>query len=208
MGWWNERVVPRVVDKALKGKETGVLRDRVCAGLHGRVLEVGFGGGLNIRSYPPEVTAVDAVEPSALGWELSERRRARTPLPIERVGLDGERLEAEDATYDGALVTFTLCTIPDAVAALREVRRVLKPGAGVHFLEHGLADDPKVAVWQRRLDPIQRRLAGGCHLTRDPAALAGQAGLEVVALERFRLPDGAAPWAAGYLGRAVRQPAG
>jgi SAM-dependent methyltransferase len=204
MGWWSERVVPRVVDKALKGKETGALRDRVCAGLHGRILEVGFGGGLNIRSYPPEVTAVDAVEPSALGWELSERRRARTALPIERVGLDGERLDAEDATYDGALVTFTLCTIPDAVAALREVRRVLKPGAGVHFLEHGAADEPRVAAWQRRLDPIQRLVAGGCHLTRDPAALADQAGLEVVALERFRLPDGAAPWAAGYLGRAVR----
>jgi SAM-dependent methyltransferase len=204
MGWWNDRVVPRVVDKALKGKETGALRDRVCVGLHGRVLEVGFGGGLNIRSYPPEVTAVDAVEPSDLGWELSERRRARTPLPIERVGLDGERLEAEDATYDGALVTFTLCTIPDAVTALREVRRVLKPGASLHFLEHGVAGDPKVAAWQRRLDPIQRRLAGGCHLTRDPAALAERAGLEVVAVERFRLPDGAAPWAAGYLGRAVR----
>ena len=85
---------------------------------------------------------------------------------------------------------------------------MLKPGAGVHFLEHGLAADPKVAVWQRRLDPIQRRLAGGCHLTRDPAALAERAGLEVGAVERFRLPDGAAPWAVGYLGRAVRQPAG
>ena len=204
MGWWNDRVVPRVVDRALKGKETGALRDRVCAGLHGRVLEVGFGGGLNIRSYPPEVTAVDAVEPSDLGWELSERRRARTPLPIERVGLDGERLEAEDATYDGALVTFTLCTIPDAVTALREVRRVLKPGASLHFLEHGISDDPKVAAWQRRLDPFQRRIAGGCHLTRDPAVMMEEVGLSVVQVEQIDLPGAPRAWTTGFLGVAVK----
>ena len=204
MGWWIVRVVPRIADRTLRGHEVGEIRGRVCEGLHGRVLEIGFGSGLNVRWYPPAVTQVDAVEPSELAWELSAERRLRSTAPVGRVGRDAQRIEFADATWDSALITFTLCTIPDAVAALREVRRVLKPGASVHFLEHGAADDPKVATWQRRLDPVQRRLAGGCHLTRDPAALAGQAGLEVVALERFRLPDGAAPWAAGYLGRAVR----
>jgi hypothetical protein len=129
MCWWNDRVVPRVVDKALKGKETGgALRDRACAGLHGRVLEIGFGGGLNIRrTRPRSAPSTPSSRPRSAGSCCS--RRARTPLPIERVGLDGERHEADDATYDGALVTSTLCTIPDAVAALREVRRVLRPGA-------------------------------------------------------------------------------
>ncbi len=203
MGWWTDRVLPRAVDRTLRGREVGELRGRTSAGLHGRLVEIGFGSGLNIRWYPPEVTAVDAVEPSDLAWSLSEKRRARTRVPIARVGLDGERISAPDASYDSALVTFTLCTIPDAVTALREVRRVLRPGAALHFLEHGAAAEPGVRRWQRRLEPLQRRVAGGCHLTRDPAALAEHAGFEVVGLERLRLPDGAAPWAAGYLGRAV-----
>jgi len=204
MGWWTDRVVPRAVDHALKGKEVGALRERVCAGLHGRVVEIGFGSGLNVRWYPAEVTSVDAVEPNDLAWSLSERRRARSGVPIDRVGLEGERLTATDTSYDAALVTFTLCTIPDAVAALRELRRVLRPGASLHFLEHGLAEDAAVARWQRRLEPLQRRVAGGCHLTRDPAALAEAAGFTVASLERMRLPEGAAPWAAGYLGRAEK----
>lgn len=205
MGWWTERVVPRLADGALKGREIGELRARACAGLTGRVLEPGFGGGLNVRCYPPEVTAVDAVEPSDLGWELSERRRNRSALTIERVGLDGSRIAADDASYDAALVTFTLCTIPDAAAALAEIRRVLRPGGSLHFLEHGLSDSPGVARWQHRLEPIQRRVAGGCHLTRDPGALVSAAGFDVVALDRPPLPGTSLsrPWTAGYLGRAV-----
>jgi len=200
MGWWNDRVVPRVVDKALKGKETGALRDRVCVGLHGRVLEVGFGGGLNIRSYPPEVTAVDAVEPSELGWELSERRRARTALPIERVGLDGERLDADDATYDGALVTFSLCTIPDPLLALREARRVVRDGGRLHALEHGIAPQESVRRWQRRMEPVQRTVFAGCHLTRDVPALVAAAGWRVEDREQDYLPGPALsrPWTYVY----------
>lgn len=206
MGVWSDRVVPRLTDKALSTRDVMELRSEVCAGLAGRVLEIGFGSGLNIPVYPPGVTAVDAVEPADTGWALSEGRRARTSVPVTRTGLDGQRLEAPDASYDCVLTTFTLCTIPDAPAALEEVRRVLRPGGTFHFLEHGLAPDPHVESWQHRLEPVQRRVFAGCHLTRDMPALVASAGLEVTGLEQRYLPGPAVarPWTYGYLGRAVR----
>jgi len=203
---WTEHVVPRLVDLSLRGQEIGELRGLACAGLRGRVLEIGFGSGLNIRWYPPEVTEVSAVEPSDVGWRLSERRRERATVPIERSGLDGERLDEPDATFDSALSTFTLCTIPDAAAALAEVRRVLGPGGTLHVLEHGLAPDPGVRRWQHRLEPVQRRVAGGCHLTRDVPALVRAAGFTLEEQESSYLPGPglSRPWAYGYRLRARR----
>jgi SAM-dependent methyltransferase len=180
--------VPRLVDRSLSSRPIMELREQVCAGLSGRVLEVGFGSGLNVTCYPGSVTSVDAVEPSDQGWALSEGRRSGASVPVERVGLDGQRLAAADATYDTALSTFTLCTIPDVRAALAEVRRVLRPGARLHVLEHGLAPDPAVAAWQRRLDGLQGRMAAGCHLTRDPARLLEEAGFSVERLDSAYLP--------------------
>lgn len=206
MGWWEARVVPRLVEASLRGQEIGELRIEACAGLRGRVLELGFGSGLNTRFYPAEVSEIAAVEPSDLGWSMSERRRRPTSLPITRVGLDGQHLDATDDAYDGVLSTFTLCTIPDVERALAEVRRVLRPGGTFRFLEHGLAPTPGVARWQRRLDPIQRRVAGGCHLSRDMPALVRSAGLEIESLREEYLPGPAVgrPWTYGYLGSATR----
>lgn len=205
MGLWEERVVPRLVDRSLRSPEIGELRAAVCAGLHGEVLELGYGSGLNARYYPAEVTAVSAVEPSDLAWRLSESRRTDSRVPVVRVGLDGQRLEAEEASYDAVLSTFTLCTIPDVARALAEVRRVLRPGGALHFVEHGLAPDPGVVVWQRRLEPVQRRLAGGCHLSRDIPALVRGAGLGILELRSEYLPGPrvSRPWTFGYLGRAT-----
>lgn len=204
MGWWDTHVVPRVTDFALRGRELGEMRARACSGLSGRVLEIGFGGGLNVRHYPAAVTGIGAVEPSDLGWSLSERRRARSKVPIERIGLDGQAVEAEDASYDGALCTFTLCTIPDPLAALAEVRRVVRPGGRLHFLEHGVSDDERIRRWQRRLDPWQARLVGGCHLTRDPRDLITRAGLALGSMDTGDLPGltGPAVVTFGYLGTA------
>ncbi|HNQ08244.1 MAG TPA: class I SAM-dependent methyltransferase [Tetrasphaera sp.] len=179
MGWWSNQVVPRVIDYSLKGVAVGEERANVCRGLTGRVLEVGFGSGLNVRWYPGDVTSVSAVEPSDVAWRLSERRRERTSIPIARHGLDGQRLAEADVAYDAVLCTFTLCTIPDAGVALAEMRRVLRPGGRLHLLEHGLSNDPAVVGWQRRLEPVQRRVCGGCHLTRDPLGLARDAGFTV-----------------------------
>ena len=200
---WTEQVVPRLVDLALRADEVGEHRALACAGLTGRVLEIGFGSGLNVAHYPAGVTAVSAVEPADVGWRLSERRRRKSRVPVERTGLDGQHLAEADATFDSALSTFSLCTIPDAHAALAEVRRVLRPGGRLHCLEHGLAPDPGVRRWQERLQPLQGRLAGGCHLTRDIAALLAEAGFEVEELHRYYLPGPALsrPWASGY--RAV-----
>ncbi|PKH40530.1 class I SAM-dependent methyltransferase [Nocardioides alpinus] len=176
------------------------MREVACAGLTGRVLEIGFGSGLNVRWYPPEVSSVTAIEPSDLGWQLSERRRARTATTIERAGLDGQRLDLADDSHDSALVTFSLCTIPDPLLALREARRVVREGGRLHALEHGLAPDESVSRWQRRWEPVQRAVAGGCHLTRDIPGLVEAAGWRIQDSEQSYLPGPgmARPWTYGY----------
>jgi SAM-dependent methyltransferase len=206
MGFWTDRVVPRITDRALSTPDVMEMRVLACAGLTGRVLEIGFGSGLNVGLYPEAVARLDAVEPSELGWSLSARRRAGSRVPIERTGLDGQRLTAADGQYDAVLSTFTLCTIPDVGRALAEVRRVLAPGGSFHFLEHGRAPDDGVARWQHRLDPVQRRVCGGCHLSRDIPGLVGAAGLEVTDLTASYLPGPriGRPWTHGFVGRGVR----
>ena len=204
MGWWKEEVVPHIVDVTLRGRELGKLRRRACEGLHGRVLEVGFGSGLNVPYYPTTIKQVDVVDPSEIAWKKSSDRRLDTTVPVGRLSRDAERLNVGEGTFDAALVTFTLCTVDDPEAVLSEVRRVLKPGASLHFLEHGISDDPDVVKWQRRLEPLQRRFAGGCHLTRDPAVLAVEAGFSVTAVEQVRLPGGPRPFTEGFLGEAVK----
>src|SRR5690606_25317861 len=131
------------------------LRAQVCGGLSGRVVEIGFGSGLNVPFYPPSVQSVSAVEPADLGWKLAGKRVAAATVPIERAGLDGQSLPFADNSFDAAVSTWTMCTIPDIDAALAEVRRVLVPGGTLHFVEHGLAPDAKVQAWQHRLNPIQ-----------------------------------------------------
>jgi SAM-dependent methyltransferase len=195
-----------MADRSLSSRPIMALRRDACGGLSGRVLEIGFGSGLNVSAYPAQVASVDAVEPSDLGWALSAERRSRSPVPVERVGLDGQRLEAEDATYDAALSTFTLCTIPDVETALGEVRRVLRPGGTLHLLEHGLAPDPRVAAWQRRLNGLQGRVAAGCHLTRDLPRLVERAGFTIERLDQDYLPGPGVgrPWTFVSVATAVR----
>lgn len=206
MGWWTERVVPRLTDASLSMDEVSELRVDACRGLHGRVLEIGFGSGLNLPHLPPEVTAVAAVEPSELGWSRSAARRSSSAVPVERIGLDGQEIAASDGSMDAALVTFSLCTIPYPERALAEVRRLLAPGGQLHFVEHGLAPDPGVVRWQRRLEPLQRLVCGGCHLTRDVPRLLEGSGFDVVRLDERYLPGPRVgrPWTYGYLG--VAQP--
>lgn len=197
-----------MADRALRHRELQELRRQVCAPLRGDMVEIGFGGGLNVRWYPAAVTSVAAVEPSEVGWRLSAPRRARTVTPIRRRGLDGQHLDEPDATYDAALVTFSLCSIRDPALALAELRRVLRPGGQLCLLEHGLSPDRRVARWQRRLDPVQRRVAGGCHLSRDVTALVHDAGFTIDHLETsyFEGPALSRPWAYGYLLHARRAP--
>ncbi|MBF6547392.1 class I SAM-dependent methyltransferase [Nocardia brasiliensis] len=203
MGFYRDRVVPRIVDAACGMRFNEPLRERVCAGLTGRVVEIGFGSGLNVPFYPETVELVSAVEPADLGWRLASERVAAARVPIERSGLDGQALPFGDNSFDSALSTWTLCTIPDVATALAEVRRVLAPGGTLHFVEHGLAPDQRVQVWQHRLNPIQKTFAGGCHLNRDIRGLLTDAGFEIRDIDVFYGEDAPRFLAAQSLGVAV-----
>lgn len=203
MGIYTEKVLPHIIDKACGMKSAVPLRQRVCDGLHGRVVEIGFGSGHNIPHYPVAVTGVAAVEPADVGWKLAGTRLAAASVPVERTGLDGQALPLPDHSCDTALSTWTLCTIPDVATALGEVQRVLKPGGTLHFVEHGLAPDENVQRWQHRLEPMQKRLFGGCHLSRPIADLLTDAGFTLSEVEIF-YEDGAPKFlAADTLGVAV-----
>ena len=185
MGLYRDQVLPRFTNVLLDSKDYGRVRDRVASRLSGEVLEVGFGSGLNVPYYPASVRRVRAVDPAAVGRKLAAKRVAASPVPVEYVGLDGQRLPLESESVDHVLVTWTMCTIPDVDEALREMHRVLRAGGQVHFAEHGLSPDAKVAKWQHRLDPIQGWWAGGCHLNRPIDRLVEKAGFELTRLENF-----------------------
>ena len=203
MGFYGEQIVPRIINQACGTKTVEPLRRRVCAGLAGDVVELGFGSGHNVPFYPAAVTRVTAVEPSDVGWRLAAERVKAATVPVRRSGLDGQSLPFPDHGFDAALSTWTLCTIPDVAAALREVRRVLRPGGTLHFLEHGLAPDERVRRWQRRLEPVQYRLFGGCHLTRRIVDLLTDAGFTLGEVDVF-YEQGAPKFAgADSLGTAV-----
>ena len=193
MGFYRERLLPRIVDRACGTPELQAWRDQVADGLFGKVVEIGFGSGLNVAAYPPEIEIVYAVEPAEVARRLAEPRIEAGNVTVEHVGLDGQQIPLDDDSCDAALSTFTLCTIPDVAAALAELRRVVRPGGRFHFLEHGRSPDVKVATWQRRLEPVQKRLADGCHLTRDPAALVSEAGFELEQVSS-RYASGPKPW--------------
>ncbi len=203
MGLYGDHVLPRIVNVACGLKNNEPLRRRVCDGLEGEVVEIGFGSGLNVPFYPASVTRVTAVEPADLGWKLAAKRLSAASVPVERSGLDGQSLPFEDDSFDCALSTWTMCTIPDVARALSEVRRVLKPGGTLRFVEHGLAPDEGVRRWQHRLEPVQKRLFGGCHLTRPVVDNLKSAGFEIVELDAFYLDGAPKPVGANSLGAAV-----
>lgn len=188
MSFYAEQILPRVIDFACSRAPIVRVRERVCRGLHGEVLEIGFGSGLNLPHMSLDVTKLCAVDPSATGKQLARYRVARSPFPIEWSGLDGQNLALPDASVDCALSTFTLCTVPDIDRTLREVHRVLRPNGVFRFLEHGRSQDSGVAAWQDRLTPLHRRLVGGCELNRSIADRLRAAGFCVDELENYYLP--------------------
>lgn len=205
MGFYAEQIVPRLVEWTLGTSGFDKYRKRTTEGLSGRVVEIGFGSGLNLPHCPAEVEKLLAVEPAHVARRRAERRIREAAVPVEHVGLDGQVLPLDDASCDAALCTFTLCTVPDPSQALAELRRVLKPSGTLHFLEHGLSPDPDVAKWQHRFEPIQRRVADGCHLTRDPSALVERAGFVMRRNEQHYV-QGPKPWCWVTLGVAAKPP--
>ena len=203
MSFYGDQILPRVQDKVMARKPNRAVRARVCAGMAGEVVEVGFGTGLNARYYPVEVTKIVAIEPSRVCMRIAEPRIARTPVAVEYGGLTGEHLDLPSAEFDAVLSTWTLCTITNLEAALAEMRRVLKPGGSLHFVEHGHAPDEKVARWQARLEPMNKRLAGGCHLTRHIAEDIERAGFEIDKIDTYYFNGEPKPMGYTYEGRAV-----
>lgn len=184
MGLYDRHVLPHLIDFACGMGAVMKARSQIVPLAKGRVLEIGIGTGLNLSFYDPQrVDLVVGVDPSADMQHLSRDRAARCQVPVEMIALELGQIQAEDASFDDIVCTFTLCTIPDAVAALSEMRRVLKPGGRLLFCEHGLAPDLPVVRWQRRLTPLWKPLAGGCHLDRDIPALIEAGGFHIRQLD-------------------------
>ena len=159
-------------------------RAQIVPQAEGRVLEIGIGSGLNLSFYDPtKVSVIVGVDPSAAMQKLAQQRAAEISIPVEMIALELGQIQAADASFDSIVCTFTLCTIPDAGAALQEMRRVLKPGGKLLFSEHGLAPDLPVARWQHRLTPLWKPFSGGCHLNRDIPALIRAGGFSIGQLD-------------------------
>ena len=203
VGFYGRHVFPRVMNAVLDTRETRRIRAEVCAGLSGEVLEIGFGTGHNLPFLPAAVTRLLAVDPMSTGPKLAAERLAASSVEVTFVGLDGQDLHLPDASVDAALSTWTLCSIPDAVAAVREIRRVLRPGGALHFVEHGLSPDEGVARWQHRCNGIQNRLACGCNLQREIPAIIAEGGMVVEDLDAFYAKGDPKIFGWTFQGRAV-----
>jgi ubiquinone/menaquinone biosynthesis C-methylase UbiE len=185
MSFYENCILPRLVDVAVGTKDIAVEREKCLAGASGNVLEVGFGTGHNLPFYPRAVKKVVGVDPSGASAKLARKRIANASFPVELLELAGERIAAADASFDSVVSTLSLCTIADPAAALVQMRRVLKPGGRFFFLEHGQSNEREVQRWQDRLNGLQRRLFGGCNINRPIDRLITDAGFEIDKLDRF-----------------------
>ncbi|HZK99730.1 MAG TPA: class I SAM-dependent methyltransferase [Caulobacteraceae bacterium] len=197
MGLYERYLLPPLLGLACGAKPIRKQREKIVPRAQGVVLELGFGAGLNLPHYDrAKVTRVFALEPAAGMLARARKAAAASDLPVEILAERAEALSLPAASVDTVLVTYSLCTIPDAVAALEGARRAMKPGARLLFCEHGAAPDPKIARAQRRIEPVWKVIGGGCHLTRDIPALIAAAGFAIDDLATMFLP-GTPPWA-GY----------
>jgi len=197
VSFYHHHIFPRVLDLVMSSRRLHEPRDRTLAPARGRILEIGFGTGRNLRHYPPTVKRIEAIDPDTDLDRLSMPRIASAAIEVDFHHLDAAHLPFEEARFDTVVSTFTLCSIPDVVHALGEVRRVLKPGGQFLFLEHGRAPDPAIARWQDRLNPAWMPLAGGCHLNRPMRELVEDAGLALGPVQNYYLKR--APRFVGYM---------
>ncbi len=205
MSIYEDSIVPWLIDVCCTSALFTDARRAVTADLEGTVLEIGFGSGSNLPFLPAAVTRLLAVDPALRGRKLARKRLAKSACPVDFIGLDAQQIQLDDASADSALSTFSLCTIPDPVSALREVKRILKPGGRLYLLEHGRSPDVGVWRWQERLNGVQRTLFGGCHINRDITALVRAAGFTLETCHADYMPH--LPRPHGYVTRAVTAPA-
>ena len=201
MGFYDRYILPRLIDLAMRASEVKRYRALVVPRAHGKVLEIGIGSGLNLPYYGGGVREVEGVDPSGELLAMARRRSADASFDVELIGTSAESLPLEDAIFDCAVTTFTLCSVADPLAVLREARRTLKPGGTLLFAEHGLAPDASVARWQNRLNPAWRTLAGGCNLDRRIDEIVEAAGFRLGDIDRG-YARGPRPFAYIYCGEA------
>ncbi|MFG0380938.1 class I SAM-dependent methyltransferase [Pseudomonas sp. zbq_18] len=189
MRFYDEKILPHLIDFACGMGHVMKTRAQVVPQAEGRVLEIGIGTGLNLNFYDAQkVSAIVGVDPAAQMQGKARERAEQIAIPVEMIALELGQIQAEDASFDSIVCTFTLCTIPDPIAALEEMRRVLKPGGKLLFSEHGRAPDLKVRLWQDRLTPLWKPMAGGCHLNRDIPGLLQAGGFHIRDLHSGYLP--------------------
>lgn len=206
MGFYANHIFPHILEWTLGTPDVQRERRRTLESARGEVLEIGFGTALNLPFYPPEVTRIVALDSERMLPERVCERIAAAGIPVEVVHLDaGRRLPFDAARFDTVVTTFTLCSIGEVAAALNEMRRVLKPGGEFLFCEHGRSDDVKTARRQDRLNPIQNRIACGCHINRPIDRLISDADFEIVRLDRFLMPHAPRVFGEMYRGMAQSQ---
>jgi ubiquinone/menaquinone biosynthesis C-methylase UbiE len=205
MGFYDNWVLPRFMNLMMSNPHTTEERKKALAGVTGTVLEVGFGCGHNLPWYSPEVRRLVAIDPSRESAKLARKRIADASFPVELIASGAESIDAPDHSFDSVVSTFTLCTIPDPAAALRQMRRVLKPGGKLFVAEHGLAHDPAVQSWQHRLNKVQNVICGGCNANRDIRWLVTDAGFEFDQIDQYYMPG--APKFAGFITRGIARSA-
>ena len=203
MGFYERTIVPKLIELAMRQGPIQRYRQGLVPLARGRVLEVGVGSGLNLPLYTGAVREVIGVDPSEPLLDMARRRVSQAVVPIDLQRGSATDLPLESESVDTVVMTWTLCSIPDPLAALREMRRVLKPGGTMLFVEHGLSPEPGVARWQHRLTPLWRRLAGGCHLDRNIDDLVRTAGFDLAQLQTG-YSQGPRPMTYMYEGRALR----
>jgi ubiquinone/menaquinone biosynthesis C-methylase UbiE len=204
MGLYRHHIFPRLMDWFMAGEEFHRLRTELLTQVHGEVLELGIGTGLNLRHYPKTVSQLHAVDPADLLPKIVMERSIILSFPIRIQHVTAESLPYDDRSFDFVVSTWTLCTIPNAVKALREVGRVLKPNGVFLFLEHGRSEDERIAAWQDRLNPIQNIIGCGCNLNRRIDQLIAQADLKIMALDRFQMQSVPRLGGEMYKGTSVR----
>jgi ubiquinone/menaquinone biosynthesis C-methylase UbiE len=201
MGLYAQTIFPWLCDLALDHPLVARHRRELLADVQDVVLEIGFGTGLNLPCYPPHVQRITAIDPSAAMARRAQRRISRSGITVELHTVGGEALPFEDSTFDSVVSTFTLCSVERVNRAIAEVYRVLTPGGRFLLLEHGLSLDPRVQKWQRRLNRLQQRLAGNCHLDRNMRELIRRQPFRSADLDEFYLDR--TPRTHGYLYRGV-----
>ena len=185
MSLYSRHVFPHLLDWIMSQPAFMAAREELLAEVQGEVLEIGFGTGLNLDYYPEAVSSLTTVDVNPGVHRLAEIWLSNSRLPVRFELVSGERLPMPDNSYDAVVSTWTLCSIPDVMSALKEIRRVLKPEGRFYFVEHGLSPDANIAKWQHRLTPIQKVIADGCHLNRDTLKLVEQAGMKTLSYRQF-----------------------